>query len=403
MKIRLVSFSDQGGAGIAALRITRALHAEGTDVRLLLAEKRSDEDLAITLKADSISQQWIIRRIRRWRATARLRQVRASRSVEHNVFSHTWGDHDQNLINALSDADIVHFHWIAGMFDPLRVFSKLPTRCRVFWTLHDMNPITGGYHYQRLLEPEEGFSPPERNALERKQRAVHRLRGRLTCCAPSQWLLDLASQSKVFKSHPVQVLRNCTDPINYFPFDTQIARRFLGLEPELPVLLFINHNHNDPNKGLPLLLETLKLLRSKGHKFQVLTVGRNGQSAPGILHLGTIESPLLLARAYSAATVFVIPSALDNYPNTLVESFSCGTPAVGFRVGGIPELILDGQTGSLAENRSPQALAHALIPYIDGTADLPALSARCLAFSRKHHTPSVVARAHLAAYAKALG
>ena len=42
---------------------------------------------------------------------------------------------------------------------------------------------------------------------------------------------------------------------------------------------------------------------------------------------------------YSSADVMVVPSRQENFPNTVLESMSCGTPAVSFKVGGISDLI----------------------------------------------------------------
>ena len=52
---------------------------------------------------------------------------------------------------------------------------------------------------------------------------------------------------------------------------------------------------------------------------------------------------------YNAVDLFVIPSMEDNLPNTIMEAMACGTPCVGFDVGGIPELsthVLRNSSGS---------------------------------------------------------
>ena len=60
---------------------------------------------------------------------------------------------------------------------------------------------------------------------------------------------------------------------------------------------------------------------------------------------------------YSAVDVFVTPSLADNFPNTIVESMACGTPVVGFNVGGIPDLIKHKVTGYLAEYKNANDLS----------------------------------------------
>jgi glycosyltransferase involved in cell wall biosynthesis len=51
---------------------------------------------------------------------------------------------------------------------------------------------------------------------------------------------------------------------------------------------------------------------------------------------------------YNAANVFIVPSLADNQPTTVQESLCCGTPVVGFNVGGIPDMISHKQNGYLA-------------------------------------------------------
>ena len=51
---------------------------------------------------------------------------------------------------------------------------------------------------------------------------------------------------------------------------------------------------------------------------------------------------------YNAVNLFVTPSLQDNLPNTIVEAMACGTPCVGFKVGGIPEMIDHQENGYVA-------------------------------------------------------
>ena len=52
--------------------------------------------------------------------------------------------------------------------------------------------------------------------------------------------------------------------------------------------------------------------------------------------------------------------------NVVMEALACGTPAVGLPVGGVPEMIRHGQTGWLAEDGSPGALARAIDTALEG-------------------------------------
>ena len=51
---------------------------------------------------------------------------------------------------------------------------------------------------------------------------------------------------------------------------------------------------------------------------------------------------------YNAADLFVLPSLEDNLPNTIMEAMACGVPCVGFKSGGIPEMIDHRKNGYVA-------------------------------------------------------
>jgi len=68
------------------------------------------------------------------------------------------------------------------------------------------------------------------------------------------------------------------------------------------------------------------------------------------------EMPIL----YSTADVFILPSNYEQSPNVLLEAASCGVPIVATKVGGIVDIVKDGETGLLVNLESPEELAIAL-------------------------------------------
>ncbi|WP_309492913.1 glycosyltransferase family 4 protein [Candidatus Hecatella orcuttiae] len=75
-----------------------------------------------------------------------------------------------------------------------------------------------------------------------------------------------------------------------------------------------------------------------------------------------------LTSAYAAADLFVLPSLFEAFGITLLEAMACGLPIVATKVGGIPHVVLDGQTGLLVEAGDASQLADALVTLLSDRA-----------------------------------
>jgi sugar transferase (PEP-CTERM/EpsH1 system associated) len=75
-----------------------------------------------------------------------------------------------------------------------------------------------------------------------------------------------------------------------------------------------------------------------------------------------------IAELMRTFSVFALPSIAEGMPVTLLEAMACGLPVVASRVGGIPELVLENNTGMLVPPNDPQALAEALARYLQQPA-----------------------------------
>lgn len=62
--------------------------------------------------------------------------------------------------------------------------------------------------------------------------------------------------------------------------------------------------------------------------------------------------------------IFVLPSLAEGISNTILEAMACGLPVVATKVGGNPELVIDGETGLLVPPSDPNAMADALKNYV---------------------------------------
>src|SRR6185437_8672908 len=72
-----------------------------------------------------------------------------------------------------------------------------------------------------------------------------------------------------------------------------------------------------------------------------------------------------IPRWMSAVDVFCLPSRNEGCPNVILEALASGKPVVATRVGGIPELLTDGDNGYLVPAEDPAALAGALAKALE--------------------------------------
>lgn len=73
-----------------------------------------------------------------------------------------------------------------------------------------------------------------------------------------------------------------------------------------------------------------------------------------------IPGQLDLREIYARASMLVLPSIREAMPNVVLEAMACGLPVVATRVGGLPEMVAEGETGLLVPARDPEALGNAV-------------------------------------------
>ncbi len=105
-----------------------------------------------------------------------------------------------------------------------------------------------------------------------------------------------------------------------------------------------------------------------------------------------------MAQAYTAADLFVLPSYQDNFPNTALESQSCGIPAVAFAVGGIPEIVRNGVTGVTVHPGDIDLLAKAIEDLLNAPQKIAELSANCRRVAVTEYSSEVQAKRYLDLY-----
>ena len=408
---------DFGGAGKAAYRLHKALQDSGVHSTMLVLNKRSRDPLVRVIpnevgevgKFNALNAEhvWSMQ-VARWNTLAG-RYPQRPAGLE--VFTDAESDIALSGVPDIEAADVVNFHWVAGIVDVAEVPRWVAGK-PVVWTLHDMNPFTGGCHYAgkcQLYRSACGSCPQlgsqERSDLSyqtfSRKSSVYR-QVDLTAVAPSQWLARCGRNSALLGGVPIHVVPNSVPTDVFKPYEQLSARAALGLPKNGRVVLFGADSITNSRKGLHALLAALDLVDTdlRADDLVLAHFGRmEGRvSLPEGLTafpFGTITSEERLAQLYSAADVVVIPSLEDNLPNIALEALACGTPLAGFPCGGIKDIIVPGETGYLAADETPGALAKAI-----GQALLHGASIRdvCRRAAITRYSPRVQAETYVALY-----
>lgn len=390
--VHINTYDIRGGAARAVRRLHRGLQQLGVESSMLVAHRISHDEsvMPIALSGDFGSR---LKRRRRPQAMSRdLAPYAATRPAGLELFSTDRSIYQNDVVSSLPPCDIVHLHWIAEMVDYQSFFTQLPRDIPIVWTFHDMNAFTGGCHYNMDCDrykrqcgacPQLGSSREEdlsRQVWRRKQRVFAQLDvERLHIVTPSRWLQREVSASSLLGRFPSSVIPNGLDTAVFSPRPRDATRQALGISPTARVLLFAADSLATRRKGFDLLMQTLAALNRIPNVLLLSVGGDKPELEMPIphLHLGHISNDVLLPLAYNAADVFVIPSLQDNLPNTVLESMSCGTPVIGFDVGGIPDMVRPGLTGELVPVGDVSALGQTIADLLGDDSRRAAMSVNC--------------------------
>jgi glycosyltransferase involved in cell wall biosynthesis len=191
------------------------------------------------------------------------------------------------------------------------------------------------------------------------------LLGRLTA-----WVADLvlapsaataAEIRRDYRIEDVGVIPNVTGGLAVEPE--------VGLEGEPGYLLFVGRLRI--RKGVEVLLEALSDLRSR-HPAAILRIAGDGEHrrrlerraaelglGEVVVFLGTCDARRVRGLLAGAAAL-VVPSIYEGMPLVVLEAMAAGVPVVASAVSGIPEVVVDGETGWLVPPEDPRSLAGAL-------------------------------------------
>ncbi|NOY45286.1 MAG: glycosyltransferase [Deltaproteobacteria bacterium] len=219
---------------------------------------------------------------------------------------------------------------------------------------------------RNVVHGEHGWGMDDPDGRSPKRMRIRRLLSRwvreYTCVsrAIERWL-----EEEVRVRRPVNQIYNGVDTEVYRPGPGHGIRSELGIPPDAFVAGIVGRL--DPIKDHPTLFRAFSLLREKVPSARLLVVGDGPERArleslggEGALFLGDRTDVPEILRTLD---VFVLSSRNEGISNTVLEAMAAGLPVVATRVGGNPELVAEGETGTLVPPGDTEALCQALAGY----------------------------------------
>ena len=327
-----------------------------------------------------------------------------------------------NLVYVIKNIapDIIHLHWFVDTYIGYRQLEQIAQlKIPVVLTARDTWAFTGGCHYYGNCHKWQSKCTMPCPSLDknmiydvvnwqwnRKYGSYKKINP--TVIALSKYFQKDIAESGLLSNYRCINLPNTIDTKIFRPIDKYTARALLGVNQKKKYILFgAVSATSDPRKGYDLLQKSLIKLSCSREEVNCLVFGashgNDDRQFPLPVHyLGHLHDELTLTLAYSASDVFVCPSRAESFSNTTLESLACGTPVVGFSVGGIPDMIEHGINGMLATPHDPEELAAGISFVLEDEERRQRMGEAARRTVEERYAMPVVAKQYIALYEKIL-
>ena len=354
-KVLMITHGEKWGAGRAASRLFDCFNKNDVPVTLLTAKKDRQNSNKTSLNFYRSILLYIYSRVDygmckilepkndNWKTMALL-GVLTARSLNKNKF------------------DILNLHWVGHGLISLRQLNKI--KKPIVWTVNDewlLNPIS---HYPYVQTDKNGILRwirfnTERNRAKLKNTFI--MRDNVYIVSVSKDIVDKFCRNYPKKSNKIYHIPNPVDTSIFFP-DLNSTSNLPVFNSKSKVVLFLGGT-KDQRKGWDLLESSLEFCKSS---FVLLVVGgiskkiSSEYSQIEVIGIQNISDIGELRSLYSRSNLVVVPSRIEALPQTATEAMSCGTPVVGFDIGGLRDIITNGKSGILVPKFDIEHLSSAI-------------------------------------------
>lgn len=422
MNSLLINTYDYGGAATACLRLHKGLLDNGVNSKVLVKNKTKNDIPELHAISPTAIERTLNEKIssrarnifKEFNIDLRNKDEKidfiAGRDSKLEMFSFPDSIFNITKSKYYKQAELINLHWVADFLNYSSFYKQNDKP--VIWTLHDMNPFSGGEHFEEIYLGMNDKGYPLKRNLTQKEKEISTINkeikiqalenvNNLHIVSLCKWMKDLVDENSIISRFPSYLIPNGIDSKIFKIHDKNFSRDVFNIPRDKIVLLFISTSLQNERKGLTYLYRSFEFLQNPD--LLIISAGNKGENLTkngNIWELGKIYDEQLMSILYSAADVFVIPSLMDNLPNTAIEAILCGTPVIGFPVGGLNDIIQNEQNGILSDEISVNSLTQSINEFIRNKDHFNSEEIRIQAVNK--YDISVQAKAYIELYCKIL-
>lgn len=277
--------------------------------------------------------------------------------------------------------DLIHAHGTEEAYSLAALKSKLPSVTSIQGIIHEIHRVAPTLEFRLQL-------PIERICLKRHHHFGCR----------TQW-----DSAVVRQFNPTATIHYMPEAIHPLYFATPRQ------SPEVPTVTFVGSLVD--RKGIGILIQAIPDVLRQIPAAKFLIIGGGNQDYVNSLKLWAnqrgiskqvswlgSQTPTVIASKLAQSSVFVLPTFMDNSPNSLCEAMAMGLPVISTEVGGVPSLIEEGETGFLIPADNVKRLTQAILRMLKDDQLARQMGQKSQVIANERHLPANVARTTLNVY-----
>ena len=366
MKILHINFSEKGGPGIGAERLSQGLRSKKINSELFYFSKFTKSKRTPYLQKIKSKIIWKIQILIKKILLKFIFNVGHKETMSFNLLSSL----NLNKILEIKKPDIVHLHWIGNEMLSMKTISQI--KKPLIWTMHDMWPFCGAEHFTNNNNFANGYKAQNKNLIRKKfnvNRFIWNLKYKflknknIVILCPSEWIRKRAKKSIIFQKKKIFTFPNIINSNDWKILPKPYLKKKYLNNTKKKVLLFSATSSVNHRKGFNFLFDAIEnYLDQDFYYLLVAGVKPNLFDSLNIekKFLGEISSISEMNMIYNMTDIYILPSLIESFGQVFIEAGACGVPSVAFQNTAAEDVILHKSTGYLAKYKSSKDIANGI-------------------------------------------